>query len=39
MNGDPFASAEAIADYRPTFFESIAVRDGIKINYLVAQRV
>lgn len=36
--GDPFSSAEAIVDYRPTFFESVAVRDGALIHYLVAQR-
>lgn len=37
--GNPFSSAEAIVDYRPTFFESVAVRDGALIYYLAAQKV
>lgn len=36
--GNPFSPVEMIDDYKPTFFEGLATRSGVDINYLVVQK-
>ena len=36
--GNPFSPVEMIDDYEPTFFESLATRSGVDINYFVVQK-